>query len=236
LIKFKRSYDKQIKVNSFEVKYSVPVSACPKVLDWLKATMRPDPKYPRAIIHTLYYDTRNLSALREKVDSDYLKTKVRLRWYQTFDGKAQGEKVFAEVKYRIGKQRKKMRFDTSFSPDFIVQQSINAPELLTLNQLLVEQGVINEESYYPALQLEYERHRFIEPSTGARVCLDSAIYLKRTNPLLLAPSSGCKIPAAVFEYKHLDSQLPYHLATLFEFGAQKSSFSKYFACAENLYD
>ena len=45
--------------------------------------------------------------LSEKIDSDYLKTKVRVRWYGPGDSRA--STVFAEVKHRIGNRRDKVR-------------------------------------------------------------------------------------------------------------------------------
>ena len=55
------------------------------VLRWLTLVCRPDPAFPESTIFTVYYDTPALDCLGHKSNSDYLKTKVRLRWYRVAD-------------------------------------------------------------------------------------------------------------------------------------------------------
>ena len=61
-----------------ELKFTVPVSSTAAVLAWLRGACTPDPKFPCGRVSSIYYDTPDLRSLREKLNSDYLKTKVRL--------------------------------------------------------------------------------------------------------------------------------------------------------------
>jgi len=78
-------------------------------------TCRNDPEFPRNIIASIYYDTRGWKFLREKVDSDYLKTKVRVRWYHNPETLELEENAFIEVKSKTGAPRSKFRLKSPFS-------------------------------------------------------------------------------------------------------------------------
>jgi hypothetical protein len=64
-----------------EIKYILPNQAAAPVANWLRARCRPDPDHPEGLISSVYYDSHDLRLLREKINSDFAKTKVRLRWY-----------------------------------------------------------------------------------------------------------------------------------------------------------
>ena len=66
-------------------------------------------------MHTVYYDTPRLALLGEKIGSDFLKTKVRVRWYAGRDGRP-GDALFAEAKFRVGSQRRKVRHRLPYTP------------------------------------------------------------------------------------------------------------------------
>ena len=73
----------------------------------LERLCRPDPAFPTGTVFTIYYDTPSLECLDEKRNSDYLKTKVRLRWYRV-EGRPT-DSAFLEVKSRVGSRRDKLR-------------------------------------------------------------------------------------------------------------------------------
>jgi hypothetical protein len=64
-----------------ELKYSLQAGRVPLARRMLASACRPDPEHAVACVWTIYYDTPQLTSLREKINSDYLKVKVRLRWY-----------------------------------------------------------------------------------------------------------------------------------------------------------
>ena len=67
---------------SFELKFTIDGRNVTAVRRWLSSICRPDPLFPRGVVNSIYFDTPELHHLREKINSDYLKTKVRLRWYE----------------------------------------------------------------------------------------------------------------------------------------------------------
>ena len=70
---------------NLETKYVFHRASAPKIICWLKGRVRPDKEYPAGIISSIYYDSRGWDFLNEKINSDYLKSKVRLRWYLDFE-------------------------------------------------------------------------------------------------------------------------------------------------------
>ena len=81
-----------------ELKYLLPAGRAFLARKIVSALCQPDPVYPAATVFTIYYDTPDLTLLSEKLNSDYLKTKVRLRWYlhaagSRSDGNLPGDQV-----------------------------------------------------------------------------------------------------------------------------------------------
>ncbi len=72
----------------YEIKFAVPASAAGSLRTWIGSVCRPDAAHPPARVTTVYFDTPSLAFLAEKIDSDYLKTKVRVRWYGPSDSRA----------------------------------------------------------------------------------------------------------------------------------------------------
>jgi hypothetical protein len=62
-----------------ENKYVVNAHQTFTALRILECVCDPDPKFPFGIVSSVYYDSRNWDYLREKRDSDYSITKVRLQ-------------------------------------------------------------------------------------------------------------------------------------------------------------
>ena len=78
--------------------------------DWLEFHCLRDAAFYRGPIISLYYDTPSLDFYREARNGDYLKTKVRLRWYQNvFTSSGQMVDCFFEIKRKRGALRHKQR-------------------------------------------------------------------------------------------------------------------------------
>lgn len=107
--------DRELEDFERELKFTVPGLCVPAVLQWLRAVCDPDPAFPHGIISSIYYDTRDGRYLAEKVNSDYLKTKIRLRWYRDPDDASVDGPAFLEAKYRIGARREKMHLAMPFA-------------------------------------------------------------------------------------------------------------------------
>ena len=193
----------------------------------LEALCRPDPEYPAAVVWTLYYDTADLRLLGDKIASDYLKTKVRLRWYGDLDGHTAGERSFLEVKSRVGSVRSKARVETPLTASELRQARMDDPALIDVLQLLRPLGLTVPMGLRPALLIRYHRHRYLEALSGARVSLDTAIHAPRADQRVLRHNYPVALPAAVLEVKGPSDELPRALRPLLHLGARRLAFSKY---------
>ena len=195
----------------------------------LHAVCRPDPVHPRARVVTVYYDTPGFRSLDEKINSDYLKAKIRVRWYERLDGGAPDETLFVECKYRVGATRHKERVRLSERASDVSGWTLDRPEWARLLQPLRLEGVDAPPDVEPIVRLAYVRERFIDPAGAARLALDTDIEVQAVNPRRLRPGLPGRLPGAVVEYKGSSTELPPHLQALARAGARKASFSKYVA-------
>jgi hypothetical protein len=213
----------------FETKYVVPLSAAPSLLSWVQTVSVPDRSVPPGSVHTVYFDTPRLSLLGEKIDSDYLKTKVRIRWYSDLNGDA-GPAIFAEAKFRVGSRREKVRARLHVATDEAIARRLDDPvwaEWLDPLRRLAPQMPARLD---PILKLRYVRHRLLDTAGHARLTVDEAVTVDALNPSRLHGTIPATMPWAVCEYKGISRELPARLAPITRFGARRGSLSKYLAC------
>jgi len=222
------------KVAVHETKFIISNIKSHQIIEWLQCSCRADPEFPAGTVSSIYYDTRNWGFLAEKINSDYLKTKVRIRWYSDISNKKDFEKSFVEAKFKIGNRRKKVRSLTPYSGTWFSRCRLDNSRLLEIPFLLRNKGIILNQSVFPVYQISYKRLRFIEPYTGCRICFDYDISAPRVNNYMLPKSNPFKLQTAVFEIKGNVSDLPFHLYPLTDMGFEKASFSKYKACYEKI--
>ena len=217
-----------------ELKYIIGNRRSKSVLQWLKCNCRPDPQFPAGVVNSIYFDTRDWQSLGEKINSDYLKTKIRLRWYTEMDGSYPHDQSFAEVKYKIGTKRHKRRIPAPFFASNLSSMDLLNPALLRIPQLLKTHGVRLHRSHFPVYRIEYKRFRFLEPLYGGRICFDKDIRIPQVNPMAMARQYPLALQTAVFEFKGVSANLPHSLFPLMKLGLKKASFSKFGACFQKL--
>lgn len=201
------------------------------MLHWLRLVCRPDPVFPESTVFTVYYDTPALDCLREKHNSDYLKTKIRLRWY-VVDGRVT-DAAFLEVKSRFGSRREKHRVTLPFQSAWPTHGSLDIPSLRRVLRLARPDGLMVPDDYRPVLLVRYRRRRFIEPHTGLRASLDSDIGAPAVSRAEGLTPNRLPLPVTVFEFKGPRDHLPESLRVLTTLGFRKASFSKYAACYDH---
>ncbi|MEM7309521.1 MAG: VTC domain-containing protein [Planctomycetota bacterium] len=212
-----------------EIKFALDARRVPQVLARLVARCLPEEPHARGVVTSIYYDDLAWRAVAEKRNSDYLKAKVRVRWYRDeASGEALG-RSFLEAKRRIGTSRRKLRLPCALAPAQLERLPLSAPELADLPAALAAEGFTPSPGLLPAFQITYARHRFVEPRSGARISLDSAIRVERTNPLRLPPPRPFALPEAVLEVKGGHRDLPPALFDLLRLGCRRASFSKFAA-------
>jgi VTC domain len=211
-----------------ELKYVVPAGRALLARGIVSALCRPDAHYPAATVFTVYYDTPGLELLSEKINSDYLKTKVRLRWYSTppLHGRTG---TFLEIKSRVGTLRRKVRVETPLTVETLRAIELDDPQLQAVLDLSRSLGVAVPARLMPALLLRYERHRFVERFSGSRISVDTDVEALSGNPRLLGHTFRVRLPQAVVEAKGAEDALPRILDPLIQLGARRESFSKYAA-------
>ena len=217
-----------------ETKYVFNNTFAPILINWLKLRCQPDFKFPFGVISSIYYDTKDWQFLGEKINSDYLKTKFRVRWYESLNGQEQGEKSFVEIKCKIGATREKIRFANEFTGKQLAEIDLDDPKLLAVQHKAKEQGVKIPPSLYPAFQISYKRFRFIEPKTRCRICIDYDISAPRVNLQMLPCVKPQFLSSGVVEVKGAIRELPDTLHQLTALGCKKQAFSKYSWCFAKL--
>jgi hypothetical protein len=214
----------------FELKYVIPNHRLSFVLEFLKARCNPDPVFQSATISSIYFDSTSLHFLDEKINSDFYKNKIRIRWYKDTQTKEFSRVAYLENKKRFGSQRLKPRTPFKFSPELLDTLPLEDSRLLNVEQTLAEMGFISPQPIFPTILIQYKRQRFVDPVYQTRISVDSDIRSPRVNRLLLPSGGASTLQLAVVEIKGKESFLQQNLSPLITLGLRKASFSKYLSC------
>jgi hypothetical protein len=217
-----------------ELKFVFPFHRLPFVLQWLKHSCRPDSKFPYNLVSTVYYDTSDRQFLRQKLNSEYLKTKVRVRWYTEPGQEPQSVPAWLEIKQKIGAQRQKCRIELQYSGERLSSMSLENSIWRDLPRILPSHGIVLNEAIFPVFLLNYTRHRFVEPLSKVRVCVDCYLSVSKVNRNILPTIAPVQNHSAVIEVKGAVTGLPDTLHHLLNMGCVKTSFSKYLMCYQQL--
>ncbi|MCZ6546135.1 MAG: VTC domain-containing protein [Chloroflexi bacterium] len=191
----------------------------------------PDLRYPEGQVNSLYYDTPGRTLLAEKVNSDYIKTKVRLRWYGAVEaGRKQMIPAYVEIKSKEGTLRNKRRKRVDVSARLLVEGEESLGELQDFVRHAYELGCPVRGPLFPMIVIRYTRMRFIEPRSGARLSLDSDIRFSCVNQQFYPPVPALTLPGGVLEVKSRTGKLPEGLSVIRNLIRKKDSFSKYEEC------
>ncbi len=215
-------------VREYELKFPLPGAHAPLMAQWLRAFCRPHPTFAETVISSIYYDTGDWRLLNEKINSDYLKGKVRLRWYRSRRGSAPAGS-YIEAKLKEGGQRFKHRYETSLDADEIERLPLDAPRYREALHCLEEQGLRGISQFSPVYQITYRRLRFSHPFTPTIFCLDHEITVPRVHHGRFRYVRPGAYPWAVFEQKGPLEELDPILRSARHFRLEKRSFSKYMA-------
>ncbi len=217
-----------------EKKYTLDMAQALLAETILRAHCLPDPHFSKATVHSIYYDTLDLQFLSEKIDSTYLKAKIRLRWYGDWDFKADVGPAFLEAKIKEGGRQQKIRIKVSHTGQELAELPLTAPELAALPSLLATRGIGARASARPVFTVSYRRMRFVDPMTGIRIALDQDIHASRHALSCPGPAGSPMLSIAVIETKGSLTKLPPYLAPLMTMGLKPDSFSKYLHCYQSL--
>jgi len=217
-----------------EIKLVTPALRAPVVAAWLRSRCLPDPRYAHGRVCSIYFDNRSMESLRAKVNSDFLKRKIRVRSYLDADSGQPLEPAFAEIKHKVGGRRFKTRQRLDGAAPLLSMRHPEAGALRRLLRPLRDAGHLVGPDLQPFLRISFERWRFVEPISGARVSLDRDIRAESVNSSLLPQRHPAPLAHAVIEIKGPHENLPRRVAGLTELDCRRESFSKYARCYQKL--
>lgn len=219
---------------SFEKKYLVARSSQHMVTGYLEGILIPDPNYSEGQISSIYYDTPCLEFYQAKRASEFLKTKVRLRWYGKPLATAGSVRCYLEVKSKIGAQRRKDRVELEAPAHALTGPSLGSePYLVDILAKLIPRGHMLPAPLFPMIVIQYQRRRFIDPTSGARVAIDSEILVPRVNQQFIPGSPPARVEVCVLEIKGDSREIPDWVRPI-RHQVRPDAFSKYSACFEHL--
>lgn len=220
----------------FERKFRAPWQQLDFARAWLHHVCVPDPHFPSGIISSIYFDTRTLDSYQEKVNGDYSKTKVRLRWYTPELHEKEGKiPAFFEIKMKDGAKTAKERKEERLSKEWLKKADLTDEDFRALAaENFYELGVKNPDQLFPVLEVSYQRERFICTETGARVSLDTEIRADRMNSDFLPHADPTPMGDVVIEIKDEKIKEVSWLKELYEAGFRFQTYSKYAWCLYRL--
>ena len=214
----------------YELKLVVPEGIAPAVAGWLSSVCQPHPQFPDAMITSVYYDDPEWSLLGEKLNSDFIKRKLRLRWYRTPGVPLSDSPAFIEGKFKAGARREKVRVRLETPAEEFEHTPLDTDLFHRPLELLQAQGIAGVTRMQAAFQISYRRLRYVHPFSFSTFCLDFHITAPRVHRLRFRGGTPEPLAWAVFEQKgHLERLDPL-LEGLRRYRLRKTSFSKYLSC------
>lgn len=231
-----------------ERKLSAPLMLLALARGRIDASCRPDPEYPEGVVRSVYFDSPRFDSYEEKANGDFLKAKMRIRWYGGAgeDGDAPVP-VFIESKARIGAARRKFRIRASAPGAWLSSTPLSSREWLDFARAAVSRSPASDDgelppvlanvAWTPTIRISYSRRRYVCPYTGSRVSIDWDIVADRVNSAAMPCADAfARIDSVVCEYKTADAaaEPPPWIEQLYAAGFRQAGFSKYGAAMRML--
>jgi hypothetical protein len=216
-----------------EIKFVGPALQTSFAAAALTAACPPDAEFPVNTVHTVYFDSPDLASYREKANGDYLKAKLRLRWYsrpgsanRPAAGDRGGWTAWLEIKVRQGalggKRRKLLRLPGPSPLDGLDPERLAAVVREHLGSLR-----------RPTCWLSYSRTRLRGPDGTSRVAVDRDLRVEWVAGWVGARKTGAGPPVFIVEVKGPVRTVHPGLSALIARHARKRSVSKYALCLEH---
>jgi hypothetical protein len=203
--------------------------------DWLDHCCVRDSNFYIGTVSSIYFDTPGMDLYYEKRNSDYLKLKIRLRWYADIQKCARDEpvKCYLEVKSKKGVIREKQRVNVSVPARVLSGDPFSDEQILNLPYQAYEWIGCRPAMLVPTMLIRYERRRFIDPESSSRISLDTDISCPQANARYISGFPPVHLGTGVLEVKGRHHALPYSFMPI-QHHLTKEAFSKYARCCEHL--
>jgi len=190
-----------------------------------------DDHYKSNEVFSVYFDTLELDLLMGKASSDFLKTKLRLRWYDNND-QTDNMLCYLELKEKVGSSRKKQRLEININKHTNIQNYLKSAIFTKIKKQFIEKycSELSGLALFPHVLINYKRSRLIDKFHKYRISFDTDImassFLNRRQ---------IQLDQSVFEIKGKGlHELPINLRNLSHFNLKKAAFSKYYECCDQL--
>lgn len=215
-----------------EIKYVLAGAYASLAREWLDHHAAPDPRFEHNMIHSLYFDTLSLEAFDRKMGSDFLKWKLRLRWYTDESQSRFSDQAFLEAKCKEGCVSRKTRVPLDMDVESLHRDPFARAAALNPAAHL---ALPARSPLIPLAVVHYCRRRYIDMSSGARMALDERIEGQAAD-LFPFRQRSCRLDSAVLEVKGPQARglTPAFYALQELTGARKQAFSKYGECVRKL--
>jgi hypothetical protein len=218
-----------------EQKYLFHAGQKEMIIDWLEHAFVHDPAFDFGAVSSIYYDTPLLSLYNEKRNGDFLKCKVRLRWYTDLQSIDQNTEVkcFLEIKRKYGAICKKQRMQLVIASRKLVDDPFSDEDILNMPSRVFEMDYLPPGILVPVLLLQYNRYRYVDSRSSSRIAVDTDIRCTRANETFFPCVIPVYLGVAVLEVKERHRSMSSDLSSISSY-LTKSSFSKYAQCCEHL--
>lgn len=218
----------------FERKYYLTPVKVGLAYGLLRQICLPDIDFPSEQINSLYFDTPDLDQHERSSSGDFLKDKVRIRWYGREPELTGMQTAFIELKSRQGfastKQRQKIQVPAESLTLANLSKGIVPRSFLA--DTLAGFGYFPPGMLQPIIKISYWRYRFCELMTAQRVSLDCHIRSTMIMPGLGNEERELELPGAVIEVKGKSMEIPVTLKQMKMLNVDWGRFSKYSACID----
>lgn len=205
------------------------------LLERLSHCLIPDSKFFVGSVFSIYYDTPNLDLYYQKRHSDYIKSKIRLRWYSEFSECTPDREVkcYLELKKKYGVFRQKTRIELFFDLARLTDDPFSDEEITKAPLRIHELAYAPPGILVPIILIQYKRYRFVDPQTDSRIALDWDIRCTHVNSRYILGFSPVHLDVGVLEIKGAHRHLLPTLSRISSY-LTKEAFSKYARCCEHL--
>ena len=213
-----------------EIKFVGPARRGPFLAATLEAVCPPDDEFPENVVHTVYFDSPDLASYEEKANGDYLKAKLRLRWYARPGGPTRlaGDTwtAWLEIKVRRGsrglKRRKRLQLPGPSPLEGLDPEKLGA---------IVREHLGSPRR--PTCWLSYSRTRLRGPDGVTRLSIDRDLRVEWVATWVPTRPSGPGPRVFVVEVKGPTGAVHPGLSSLIVQHARKRAVSKYTLCLDH---
>jgi len=225
----------KVLTGSIEQKFVFRNVMSDQLAGWLEHSCFRDPVFHDGPVSSIYFDTLDMALLDEKLNGDFQKIKIRLRWYVDLETCSPEHQVpcFVEAKSKIGILRAKDRGEIVLAAKTLKENPFSDERILTAPFEARNWTQRRLPHLFPMMVISYRRRRFVDQRSGSRISLDTDIICRKSNPQFFASSVPFQLAAGVLEIKGEHEAWISSLDPVAHL-LKKAAFSKYSQCCEYL--